>query len=309
MKLDRFTIDQLQLFAAVVSEGSFSAAARKLGRTQPAVTYSIQTLEAQLRAELFDRSEYRPKLSEAGRALLPRALRILAEAVDLQVQAQGMASGLEPELTLVVDSMFPMMRLGPTLTEFQTLYPSVNTRIQVETLGAAAEALVEGVADLGVLVIFSSKLDTHLHTEIGHIDLLPVVSPDHPLAREEGILEADTLRRHVQLVLTDRSSLTAGQDFGVTAVRTWRIADLGAKHAMLLAGLGWGSLPAHMVAEDIAAGRLMPLTTRTWDGHSRIPRLAITLARRHDKALGPAGRWLSESLSQTSNGMVYNGKV
>ena len=70
----------------------------------------------------------------------------------------------------------------------------------------------------------------------------------------EGPLGQEVLREHVQLVLTDRSALTAGRDFGVTAVRTWRIADLGAKHAMLLAALGWGSMPLHMVRSDLRRG-------------------------------------------------------
>ena len=67
------------------------------------------------------------------------------------------------------------------------------------------------------------------------------------------------LREQVQLVLTDRTALTEGQDFGVLALRTWRLGDLGAKHALLLAGLGWGNMPEEMVEDDLAAGRLVRL--------------------------------------------------
>ena len=78
---------------------------------------------------------------------------------------------------------------------------------------------------------------------------MPVVAPDHPLAAIEGPIETHVLHQHVQLVLTDRSALTAGRDYGVLSGRTWRLADLGAKQSMLLAGLGWGNMPAHLVED------------------------------------------------------------
>jgi hypothetical protein len=88
------------------------------------------------------------------------------------------------------------------------------------------------------------------------IDLIPVVAPDHPLAAFEGPIDTHILHEHVQLVLTDRSSLTARRDYGVLSGRAWRLADLGAKHSMLLAGLGWGNMPFHLVQNDVAQGRL-----------------------------------------------------
>src|SRR3712207_2284264 len=106
--MDALSLDQFQVFAAVVDEGSFSAAARRLNRAQSAVTYAIQKLEEQSGAELFDRSAYRPALTEAGRALLPRVRRILEEVDAFRTQARGISGGLEPELSMVVDAMFPM---------------------------------------------------------------------------------------------------------------------------------------------------------------------------------------------------------
>jgi DNA-binding transcriptional LysR family regulator len=82
MIADGLTLDQLQVFLAVAESGSFSAAARMLGRAQSAVTYAVQRLEQQVGTQLFDRSGYRPTLSAAGQALLPRARRI-AEDIDL----------------------------------------------------------------------------------------------------------------------------------------------------------------------------------------------------------------------------------
>jgi DNA-binding transcriptional LysR family regulator len=297
MDMDALSLDQFRVFAAVIDAGSFSAAARRLNRAQSAVTYAIQKLEEQVGAELFDRSGYRPVLSEAGRALAPRVRRILEDVDAFAVQARGIAGGLEAELALVVDSMFPMPPLVAALAGFQQRFPSVQTRVHVETLGAAAQLLLDGVADLGLVTAFASEQPALTRTPVGEVELVPVAAPGHPLAAAAGVLSPEQLRDHVQLVLTDRSALTAGRDYGVAATRTWRLADLGAKHVMLLAGLGWGSMPLHMVEADLAAGRLARLRPASWDGSAEMPRLGMVLAHAAGRPLGPAGRWLAARLS------------
>ncbi len=174
----------------------------------------------------------------------------------------------------------------------------MQTRVHVETLGAAVQALLDDAVDLGLVTEFASDFPELERTALGVIELVPVAAPRHPLAGAGTVLEPDALQDHIQLVLTDRSTLTAGRDHGVAALRTWRIADLGAKHAMLLAGLGWGSMPSHMVVDDLRAGRLVQLKVASWDGADRMPRLPTVLARRRDRALGPAGRWLLGRLNK-----------
>ena len=89
--------------------------------------------------------------------------------------------------------------------------------------------------------------------------MVMVAARDHPLAKYEGTIPKSELAKHVQLVLTDRSSLSKGREFGVMSPSTWRLADLFAKHAFLLNGLGWGGMPMHVVQDDLAAGRLVEL--------------------------------------------------
>src|SRR6266550_446045 len=86
------------------------------------------------------------------------------------------------------------------------------------------------------------------------------VDRDHPLASVKGSIAKSELTKHVQLVLTDRTSLSEGREFGVMSPQTWRLADLFAKHAFLLNGLGWGGMPLHTVQRDIAEGRLVELS-------------------------------------------------
>jgi DNA-binding transcriptional LysR family regulator len=298
------SFDQLRVFIAVVEAGSFSAAARHLRRAQSAVTYSIQKLEEQSGLELFDRSAYRPALSEQGRGLLVQARRILEDVGAFQALAEGMASGLEAELTVVVEAMFPMSLLVSALREFQKAFPSVQTRIQVESLGAAREAVIDGFADLGLVIHTGDDNAILRFAPVTEIELVAVAAPDHPLAAMAGPLSVDQLREHLQLVFSDRTAPgrptdRATPDRGVMAERTWRLADLGAKHSMLLAGLGWGSMPRHIVENDLEEGRLVELRPAAWDGFAHLPRLPVVIATRRDNVLGVAGQWLLARLTAT----------
>ena len=291
------TIDQLRVFRDVAEKGSFSAAARATHRAQSAITYAIQKLEDQVGTPLFDRSGYRPVLNEAGRALLPRATRILEELAAFGAQARAIAGGLEPEVALAVEAMFPTATVVGVLRDFQAQFPAVALRILVESLGATAQAVLDGRADLAIALDFAASGADLDVTPIGEVELVPVAAPGHPLARIKGRIEPEMLRDEVQLVLTDRSPLTRGKDYSVFSTTTWRLADLGARHEMLLAGLGWGSMPIHMVHDDLANGRLVRLDIRRPDGLKKLPRPGVVLARRKGKVLGPAGAWLARRLA------------
>jgi DNA-binding transcriptional LysR family regulator len=292
--LDSLTLDQIRIFLAVADTGSFSKAAKQLSRAQSAVTYAIQKLESQFGIPLFDRTAYRPALTEAGRALLPRARRIAEETNAFRDTARSLASGLEAELTIVLDSMFPMHAVVAALRAFAAKFPTVPPRIYVQSLGAAAELVLDGTCMIGLLPLFFSDMALLRRFPLLTIDLIPVVAPEHPLAAVDGPIDTPALNEHVQLVLTDRSPLTVGRDYGVLSGRTWRLADLGAKHAMLLAGLGWGNMPSHIVQDDIAEGRLKVI--RPMEFESSVAQIAMCGACLADHRLGPAGQWMIEHL-------------
>jgi DNA-binding transcriptional LysR family regulator len=102
----------------------------------------------------------------------------------------------------------------------------------------------------------------------------------------------------VQLVLTDRSTLSEGREFGVVSPSTWRLADLFAKHAFLLRGLGWGGMPLEAVTKDIAEGRLVELAVEEKPpGGLILPMFAVY---RDADPPGPAGRWMIDRLKRAS---------
>ena len=295
MEPARPTLDQIAVFLAIVEAGSFTAAARKLNRATSVISYAVTNLEAQLGVSLFERAgARRPRLTEAGRAILSDSRGIALALSGLVAKARGLTQGLEAEVSLVVDVMLPAKRLVRGLDEFRTKFPTVALRLRVEALGAVTEAVVEGLAAFGLSGPLPIESDALTRGPAGSIKLVPVAAPGHPLA-QQGKISAVQLRDHIQLVLTDRSALTQGRDFGVLAVRSWRLADLGAKHALLLAGLGWGNMPKWVVADDIKRGRLVRLDIES-DNDLVYPFHSLY---RSDAPPGPAAYWLMERLSQS----------
>ncbi len=287
------TFDQLRVLLAVADAGSFSAAARRLNRAQSVVSYTIANLEAQLGLTLFARGHRRPVLTEAGRAVLADARRVACIMADLRARASGLTAGLEAEVAVAVDVMFPTAQLVAALEAFARAFPTVALRLRVETLGAVVQLVLEGACGLGIsgpMGIRTGGLERRL---IGHIELVPVVAPGHPLALLAPPLPDAAFQDHTQLVLSDRSPLTEGQDFGVLSLRTWRLGDLGAKHALLRAGLGWGNMPEAMVRDDLAAGRLVRLLPAAGPAE----RFPLLLIHRTAAPPGPAAHWLAERLA------------
>jgi DNA-binding transcriptional LysR family regulator len=296
--MDSLTLDQFAVFAAVVAEGSFAAAARRMNRAQSAITYAIQKLEEQSGVQLFDRSTYRPELTEAGRALLPRARRILDDVGDFRLQAAAVTQGVEAELSLVVDAFVPDF-LAPALKDFNEAFPLVQLRLAVEFFQATADALREGWADLALMASSTPLGDEIERIQCDEIALVAVAAPEHPLAQVKGSIAPELLRDHLQLVLSARAEVRDRRDYGVHAVRRWRITDMNLRYALLRAGIGWCSMPRKLVAADLAAGRLVELKPRRWEGSDRMPRFPLVIAHRRDKALGPAACWLVERLTRS----------
>ena len=293
------TLDQVRVLIAVSEAGSFSQAARRLNRAQSAVTHAVQKLERDTGLALFDRSGYRPVLTPAGEALLVRARRIAEEVDAFREQGRGLAGGLEAELTVALDSMCPMPFVVDALRAFSARFPTVPPRVHVRPLGAAARLVMDGTCAIGLLPEVVTRSTPLRTAPILTVELVPVVAPAHPLAAIAGMVPMAEMDRHVQLVLTDASDLTAGRDHGVLSSRTWRLADLEAKRSMLLGGLGWGSMPRHMVAEDLARGRLRVIRPEGFGRETTT--LVIRSAHAADAGPGPAGRGMLDHLQSRSD--------
>ena len=282
------SLDQLRVFIAVIDHGGFAAAARALHRTQSVISYTVANLEEQLNVELLDRSKRRPVLTEAGKALLADARAVSLKVDSMRSRAKALSSGLEAEVSLVVDVMYPTCQLVRILHAFQQAFPTVSMRLHTEGLGAVTELVMKGECQIGISGWMPGTPDNIERQACGFVTMVPVAGPQHPLAQIEGKVPTAVLREHNQLVLTDRSTLTKGQDFGVLALRDWRLGDLSSKHALLRSGIGWGNMPLDHVQGDLEAGRLMRLDIHEGSAFS----FPLYIIHRGDAEPGPAGKWL-----------------
>ena len=278
------TLDQLRALIAVVEQGNFSAAARKLQRVQSAVSTSMANLEEHLGIRIWDRSTKVATLTPQGHAVLLAARRILAEADGLRELTAAMAAGLEAAVSLCIDALFPLQAMLDLCAAFSKEFPTVDLRIDTQVMSAVTDRVLSGSATLGVTSPLG--LVTGLERQrLASIAMIPVVARTHALAAHQGPLSEKQLTNAVQIVLSERSEPGVA-DQSVLSPRTWHVADLHTKHAMILAGLGWGNLPEHLVREDLEASKLVALRL---DDEERM--LALWAVYKKETVLGPAHRW------------------
>jgi DNA-binding transcriptional LysR family regulator len=306
--LEGVTIEQLRTLRAVASEGSFSAAARKLGRVQAAVSQSIDRLEAQLGLRLFDRSGRVPRLTQHGEAVVAAAARIEGGVEALDEIVASLKRGEETTLRLVVDVMFPTDSLVAFAKEFGVAHPSIELVLFTEVLSAVTAHVREKRSTWGIALEDADMTDLDRRA-IADVRLVAVAAADHALARRRGPIEAAGLVDAVQIVLGEhRNEEERGaDDQGIFSPRTWRVVDLATKHALIVNGLGWGHMPEHVVRADLRAGRLVALQLEAW-GAVEVRR-SLMLVRRRDVVMGPVAKWAQGRLGELCRRNVEPGEV
>ncbi len=295
--IDSLTLDHMRALVAVAETGSFSAAGKRLDRVQSAVSQSIQAMESTLGVTLFDRSSKTPTLTEAGRAVLCDARAILAQTRALRARAESIVEGLEAELTLAVDALFPMPTLIESLAALRLAFPGLPATVFTEELGGAVRSVRSGTARIAIQPMLGGEADDLSVEYLTSIALTPVVSVEHPLAHAPQPVPLEALEPHVQLVLTGRTDFARSLSGGLISRQLWRFADLHTRLEFLLAGFGWCRMPAQLVEPHIAAGRLVRLAV----ADEGVTEMRVFAVRERGRSLGRAGRWLIDDLRRRLN--------
>ena len=215
------------MFAAVADAGSFRAAARQLSRVQSAVSHAIANMESELGVSLFDRQGRRPVMTPQGQALLANARDILLRVDAMRARAQGLGEGVELELPLVVDTLFPIAHVGAALCRMRAAYPSVAPRVTVLPLGGPIAALLDRSHALGIIAGEHFRDPRIAVQALSSVQMVAVVGAGHALAGRVvagQMLEPAELADHVQIVQTDASPLSQGRDFAVLSPQTCRVS-------------------------------------------------------------------------------------
>ncbi len=262
-------LTQLRAFVAVVEHKSFSAAARALGLSQPAVTMQVQSLESETGATLLDRRYRQVVPTEAGAALLPHARRVLAEIEKARYELDRMTDRVTGRLDIAASTTPGDYVLPALLGRFLDAHPEVGISLRVMDSAEVVQAVAAGDAHLGMT---GAELDSggkDVFESVGADELLVVCRPDHPLASRERLAvselveEAFVMRRQgsgTRVVTED--ALRAG---GIDPADLRVVAELGTSEAIVRAvegGLGIGVVSRWVADKALALGTVAQIDVR-----------------------------------------------
>ena len=276
-------LDQLLALDAIVSAGTFRGAAERLHKAQSAVSHQIRKLEDELQFDLFSRDAYRPELTAEGEILHREATRVLEQMRTLRATANSLRSAQEPELRIAITATMSLKPILALLGRIGQAYPATNIRVSAEMMGGPLALLLQGEADMMIAGLAEVPLDQVETARVGSVTIRPVAHRDHPAAKHSGVRTRREMQAHVQVVVAG----TGGPDFEqsrdvLAGGQRWTVSDFETKKSVILAGLGWGGLPEHVMTEELAEGELVPLSVEGFP-----PRhTEIFAIRRRDTAMG-----------------------
>jgi DNA-binding transcriptional LysR family regulator len=294
------TIHQLLCFDAVVSEGSFQAAAAKLHRTHPTVFAAVKNLEAQLGLTLLDRGGYRVALTDAGRSFHERTRVFLRELGALRHHAEQLAVGDESELRVVIGDLCPLPEMLGLLRRFFDERPGTRLHLHFEAISGPWERLLDGEADL--ILHHIDKSDPRLDfIDLCAVQLVPVVAPNFLAFPISDAITPEHMRDHAQCIIRDTSRHSPARDyFLIEGARSWTVSDQLMKREIILQGMGWGHMPGFLIEHDLRAGRLLSIAGR----HLRGGRAELVAARRADTPHGPVADRLWRYIGEQAPGLI-----
>nr|WP_300310170.1 LysR family transcriptional regulator [Halomonas sp.] len=290
-----WTLDQLELFTACAERGSFSAAARHLGRAQSAVSMAIANLELDLGCELFDRSTRSPTLTAAGEALLPEAHAVLTQCQRLNARAHTLALGEEPRLVVAIDeALVEMPPVDATLEALATHYPALSLTLLYGAQGDVSGWVQDGTANLGILLSHErtpGALENHC---IALLRQHWVVGASHPLASLPHVTPSD-LAQHRQLMMAPRRYQPSSTQAPPLSSQCWRLNSFYSMAELATRGLGWAIVPEHIAHYPPFRHRLTQLTSATL---GEAPSIEVDTVTRRDAGQGPIATWLQQTLRE-----------
>lgn len=285
----RHSLESLATFAQVAAEGTFSAAARKLGKSQSTVSETIANLEVDLNVTLFDRSQRQPALTEAGQVLLGQALQVLAANDRLNRSASQLSAGLEPRLTVVLSDTFQSETFENMLSQIDQRYPALRFECLIAEYEDVVALVQQGRAHLGLMAAQENYPPDMAHSTLREAsEIVLCVGRGHPLATLSGVTK-DHLKTERELRL---STYELDDKASAPSQSTWSAPGYLMLLEMATLGFGWAELPRWML-HRFGRGQLVELAVPGWPRQIRVD--AVWSTRR---PLGPAGAWLLQSLTR-----------
>lgn len=281
------------LEALVHSEscGSFSAAARHLGKRQSTISELVSRIETDINTEIFIRGARSLTLTPAGAIILKYAKEVLSSADRLRLQTDAISRGQEPALTLVLSDTYQPGQYQERLQELDSRYPELQFECVIAEKNDVISHITQGRGNLGLMEAQSHYPADIAHSRLGHTSHFGLfVSVGHELLSAPSLRHQD-LREHRMLRL---SSVAIGHEEEdenfIKPLITWSAPDYLTLLEMAALGFGWAILPKALV-EAYGKNRLEEITALGWP-----KKLPVDVIWSRKQLLGPAGVWLLERL-------------
>lgn len=275
------TLDQLETFIAVATEGGVRAAAKKLHKSQPALSTGLRLLEEELGVSLLNRSSYRLSLTDEGQALLKVADDIMLHMKQFKSLATELARGWEPKLQLAIDYFCPLHPILSVLKSFSQKCIKTKIELDFEVLTGAEEKLFEEKVHLAITP-FLTDYSRMEFVKICDITVAPVVSSD---LLNNATPDMDLFLSIPQIITKDSALNEQHLNFGVyPSSNQWMVSDHMIKKEMILNGFGWGHLETSSITSELNSGRLIEIK----QPNIKARHLPIYMTRLNNKTPGPA---------------------
>lgn len=255
------TYEQLVVLNAIVTEGTFRAAAEHLHKSQSAVSHMLKKLENEIDITLLSRETYRPTLTSAGEVFYRQATRVLQQMQQLKGMAKCLSTQQEAEVLLAVTATYPLKPLLNIIQDVSKLYPNTHIRLSRETMGGSVERLLHDDADIMIATMDGVPVEQVEAIPLSNISILPVAQADFEPAQSPHMKSISEMQSYTQIVVADSSSQQAfsqSRDLLPGSLR-WTVSDFAAKKEIILAKMGWGGMPQHLIKKELDNGKLVVL--------------------------------------------------
>ncbi|WP_298772949.1 LysR family transcriptional regulator [uncultured Shewanella sp.] len=281
------TLDQLSALQAIVEGGSLRDAAQKLHRTQPTISVAIKNLEQELGLTLFDRNQYRNTLTPQGLALYEKAKHVLDQAHSFKQLATQLAIGEELQVGIAFTSAIPIGPIISTIEQCKVAFPGTRLDVYSENGMGPLDRLNSGQASI-VVIPWMKNIDKLESIHFMNMRFISVIAASSPLLQTYDEVPKAIMKKHPQVIISGRASSTTS--YGVLeGGEQWRVNDFQTKKEIIMQSMGWGSLPEHLIKNELQQGLLAPIKV---EGETRMPNIDIRIARSTSKPVGPVAQKL-----------------
>lgn len=282
----RLSLEQVEAFVLAAKHGSFSAAARALGRSQSTISAAISNLEIALDVELFDRTSRSPILTDEGETLLLEARMLYDRAVSFERHGDALAAHDSPSVTLAVG--IPPRQLLPVFASFAEAFPHTDLILRNPARGDASRLVLDDEAALGIAFSLPEYPEHLRFHQMGKLVMTHVAHRDHPLGEIQRPT-FDDLRGHRHLAYIAHSSALPTSEY-LQSAQTWHADSYDALVPLARSGIGWATLPRQLILPEIASGELVELQLDAYPFTDWM--VSVDLIWRRGRRLGRVESWL-----------------